>query len=399
MRNIIITGGELFNKGAQAMTFVAVDAIRRRFPDHQIYLLSEMDLQRPAAEKAPYSLKFMGWYPIKFAHCQSHPLLRLACKVRNGKELREAEELYKSCDAMVDISGYALGSTWSDAVCNRYLDHLEFARAFGIPVYLMPQSFGPFDFGETRKALDSRIQKLLPTAKVIFAREQEGYDALVNSYGLKNVRLARDLVLSNTGIDLANVFVSVPNFDLPEIRPNSVAVVPNSMNSNVSIQDAVLSIYTEAINTLLNRGKTVYIISHSAMDAALCRELKEAFSADRTVVLLDGDFSCLEFNELVKNFAYLVASRFHSIVHAFKNGTPCIALGWATKYADLLTLFGQEQYVLDFRDEIGAGTVSSAIEKMDSAYQEESAKIRKKLVSVQEQNVFDVITQYQKELP
>ena len=135
------------------------------------------------------------------------------------------------------------------------------------------------------------------------------------------------------------------------------------------------------------------------MDAALCRELKEAFSADRSVVLLDGDFSCLEFNELVKNFAYLVASRFHSIVHAFKNGTPCIALGWATKYADLLTLFGQEQYVLDFRDEIGAGAVSSAIEKMDSAYQEESAKIRKKLVSVQEQNVFDVITQYQKELP
>lgn len=43
MRNVIITGGELFNKGAQAMTFIAVDELRRRFPEHQIFLLSEMD--------------------------------------------------------------------------------------------------------------------------------------------------------------------------------------------------------------------------------------------------------------------------------------------------------------------------------------------------------------------
>ena len=41
MRNIIITGGELFNKGAQAMTFVTVNELKKRFPDHQIYLLSK----------------------------------------------------------------------------------------------------------------------------------------------------------------------------------------------------------------------------------------------------------------------------------------------------------------------------------------------------------------------
>ena len=101
----------------------------------------------------------------------------------------------------------------------------------------------------------------------------------------------------------------------------------------------------------------------------------------------------------MNKFAYLVASRFHSIVHAFKNGIPCIALGWATKYYDLLTLFGQEQYVLDFRDEIGTENVSTAIEKMDRAYRDESLKIQNKLVTVQEHNVFDVVSQYQKELP
>ena len=49
----------------------------------------------------------------------------------------------------------------------------------------------------------------------------------------------------------------------------------------------------------------------------------------------------------LKQFQFIVASRFHAIVHAFKNGIPCIALGWATKYYDLMKQFGQEQYMLD----------------------------------------------------
>ena len=397
MRNIIITGGELFNKGAQAMTFVSVDEIKRRFPDHQIYLLSEMDMKRPAAEKEQYTFDFIGWYPLKFAWCQSNRLLRFACKVRNGKELREAEEIYKHCDAMVDVSGYALCSTWSAATCNRYLDHLEFAQAFGIPVYLMPQSFGPFDFAEGRQAMDVRIRKLLPTARIIFAREQEGYDTLVNTYGLENVCLAHDLVLGNTGIDLNNIFVSSPTLDLPEIKPNSVSVIPNSMNMSVGNQEVVLELYTNAINALLTHGKTVYLLYHSTSDAALCSKLKEPFSSNKNVILLERDFSCIEFNELVKKFDYLIASRFHSIVHAFKNGIPCIALGWATKYHDLLKLFSQEQYMLDVRTKIGTAQVLAAIEKMNCHYLAESAKIQNGLAAVQEQNVFDILTQCQKE--
>lgn len=392
MRNIIITGGELFNKGAQAMTFVAVDELCRRFPDHKIYLLSEMDLARPEEEKEPFAFDFMGWYPLKFARCQSNSLLRFTCKLRNSKELQEAEDIYKHCDAMVDVSGYALGSNWSAATCNRYLDHLEFAQAFGIPVYLMPQSFGPFDFGAERQALNARIQRLLPTAKVIFAREQEGYDALVNTYGLKNVRLAHDLVLGNKGIELANIFVSAPTLDLPEIRPNSVAVIPNSMNSSVSSQESVLELYTKAIHALLSQGKTVYLLSHSTVDSALCSKLKEPFLTNENVILLAQDFSCLEFNALVKKFDYLIASRFHSIVHAFKNGVPCIALGWATKYHDLLKLFDQEQYILDVRDKIGEEQIAAAIALMDAHYPDEAGKIQKGLAAVQKQNVFDVLT-------
>lgn len=392
MRNIIITGGGMVNKGAQAMTLIAVHELRRRFPEHRIYLYSPVDLANKELDKDQFAFAFTGWYPMKFARCQRDPLQRAICLLRSRRELLEAEAIYRNTDLIVDISGYALGSNWNDKVCNDFLDILEFAKGFGIPVYLMPQSFGPFDFPADRQALNDRIRRLLPTVKVIFAREQEGYDALVNTYGLTNVRLATDLVLGSKRINLNNVFKTVPAMQLPEIEEEAVAVIPNSMNATVSDGETVVRMYTDVVNKLLELGKTVYLLSHSSMDAALCRTLKSRFADNAAVVLLEQDFSCLEFNELVQKFQYLVASRFHSIVHAYKNGIPCIALGWATKYHDLLKLFGQEQYVFDVRSNGGTGDMLAAIERMNGCYAEESRKITDALTAVQAENVFDALS-------
>lgn len=391
MRNIIITGGELFNKGAQAMTFIAVHELRRRFPDHAIYLLSEMDLARPEADRQQYAFRFTGWYPIKFARCQHNLPLRLLYKLRNSKELAQCEALYKNCDAMIDISGYALGSNWGSANNNRYLDHLEFAQAFGIPVYLMPQSFGPFEFGPEHPGIDDRCRKLLPTCRAILAREQEGYDALVNTYGLTNVQLAPDLVLNNKGIDLSHVFKTVPEMELPAIAPGSIAVVPNGRNLSVGDPEQALALYAAAVRCGLEQGKHVYLLHHATSDAQICLRLKAQFADHEKVTVLEQEFSCLEFNELVKQFDYLVASRFHSIVHAYKNGIPCVTLGWAKKYEVLLSQFGQSHYLFDIRNAPDEKALGNAMDQMNARRSDESKTILSHLAAVQQHNVFDIL--------
>lgn len=392
MRNIIITGGELFNKGAQAMTFIAVDEMKRRFPDHRILVLSEMDLQRPENERAQYAFDFMGWYPIKFAKCQSNPTLRLLCRLRTKKELREAEEIYGNTDLMIDISGYALGSNWGVRNCSHYLEHLEFARAFHIPVYLMPQSFGPFDFeGEEGRKTDERIADLLPYARLICAREREGYDALITRYHLENVILTNDLVLNNRGIDLNHIFHEPPSLMLPEIRSGSTAVIPNCRNTEVADSEKATSCYETLISGLLKCSSDVYLIMHSDTDRGLCLSLKKKFSDEDRVIFLDRELNCLEFNELVKKFDFIAASRFHAIVHAFKNGVPCIALGWAAKYRDLMDQFHQGAYMLDIREDISEQEIERIVFAMRSQYLNEAACISSALESVQTENVFDQI--------
>ena len=393
MKNIIITGGELFNKGAQAMVFAAVDEMKKRFPDHQIYVLSERDCRRSKAEKEIYSFNFMGWYPPKFAKAQHSCFMRILCLLRHNREFRECDRIYRNTDLMVDVSGYALGTIWSDNCNKLYLDNIFFAKEFNIPVYLMPQSFGPFDFPEqNRKEIDDRIRELLPYCKVICTREKDSYDLLTEKYKLKNVVLKNDLVLNHKETALSNIFRTDIKFDLPAIVRRSVAVIPNVQNTKIDTGNTMTELYCETIKFMLKNGYNVYLISHSAGDQFINDELKKLFPNEEKVHLLDREFSCLEFGELIKSFDFLIASRYHSIVHAYKDGIPCLVAGWASKYAALASLFGQQQYFFDVRNCIDKDAVIRAAEKLISCHEDESRRIRETLSGIQKENVFDIIT-------
>lgn len=394
MRNIVITGGELFNKGAQAMTFVAVDELKKRFPGHEIYLLSEMDRRRPKEERDQYAFRFTGWYPIKYARAQSDPILRLACKLKNGAEFRACEELYRNCDLMVDISGYGLGSNWDINQLTTYADHLEFARAYHIPMVLMPQSFGPFDFQGERKTVGERFPELLRTAKIICAREQQGYDDLVSRYQLNRVLLLPDLVLNNKSVDLQHIFRVPPTFALPEIPEGSVGFVPNERIVSAIGKERALALYQETLKTLLDMGKPVFLLRHAEADRKLCSMILDSFRKDNRIIFLDRDFSCVEYNELVKRFQFIIASRFHAVVHAYKNGVPAVTIGWADKYKNLLESFGQGRFAFDVRSEINTEKLSEAVAEMTNCWPEESERIQKELRIVQEKNVFDVLNEF-----
>lgn len=392
MRNVIITGGELFNKGAQAMTFVTVSELKKRFPKHRILLLSTEDLKRPEKERNQYTFDFIGWYPIKFAKAQKNPMLRAVCMFRNKKEFNECEEIYRNCDLILDISGYAIGDNWDYYYCKQYLEHIEFAKCFGIPMYMMPQSLGPFNFvGEHAAELNQLCKKLFPYPLVICAREQEGYEMIKKAYNLSNVVLLPDLVLNNRGVETADIFTNSPRFYFPTIPKNSVGIIPNVRTLDLCGEEELLSMYKKAISAILKQGNTTYILSHATCDIELCRKLKQSFIENKNVILIDSDLNCIEFNHIVKQFKYVIASRFHAIVHAMKNGIPCIAIGWAIKYYNLLSMFGQEDYVFDVHDEIETEELEKAIDRINCSVLENSINIKRKLIEIQKENVFNII--------
>lgn len=395
MRKIIITGGGFHNKGAESMTFIAVDEMHKRFPNHEIYVIcdSEYELAKNNEKMFKFKIKqFDNVIPVLRRKNLKHFLYYLI-KGYDKSDAKRTNDFFSRVDILLDISGYALGSDWQQCVIENYLYKIDCANYFGIKVYLMPQSFGPFNYnsGEKKKVFN-RIKKSLKNAEVICAREQEGYDILTDEIGLTNVIKSYDLVLNNKSLDLNNVYNVIPEFNIPEIEKNSVAIIPNAMtiSNDGRNKDKILNLYKEIISELLNRGKNIYIIYHAGMDRDFCRQIYELCSNEK-IYFLDNDYNCIEFNSLVKKFDFIIASRFHAVVHSYKNSVPCITLGWAIKYRELHKAVKQDQYVFNIRDDFNGKNILNSIDNMLANYKKESDIIKNALAQIQKNNVFDII--------
>ena len=387
MGYILITGGNLKNKGAQSMMFIAVDEMKKRFPDSEIIVVSDTDATASGEKRERFAFQFRDsvcLYGKKYKFIQR----------RYGKldRMGDAAEIGRHVDMIIDISGYTFGSNWGWMANLLAAYRAKRAKQYKAPIYFMPQSFGPFKWKGIMGRLTSFcMAKWLSYANVLYAREQEGYDLLTENYGFRNVRLSEDLVLQNKGICISNIYKNSPVMTLPSIKKGSIAVLPNIRNAQYGDMEKLIMAYQKIINFALRAGRTVYLIRHATEDLAFCERIKVLFEKEPEVILLKDDFSCLEYETLVKNFDYLVASRYHAIVHAYKQGIPCIVLGWAIKYQELLSKFRQQEYALDVRNEINMDHLMEKVKRMEARFPLESEVILDGLEEVQKKNAFELV--------
>lgn len=361
----VITGAQFANKGAQSMLFVTISELRKRYPDCDIYYVPN-----DAAKGYPDSLLRRYRFHI----------------IRDGLGIYcQLYDLIPQIKAIIDISGYALASQWN---CSYFIHILLLAQYNKIPIYLMPQSFGPFDFEEK---WDKKIKEGLEHAEVIFAREKKGYDLLTQKYGLKNVKMSRDLVLQSKKLNFGYIETEEKRLQNYELKTDcNVAIVPNLRNYEFGNKKELLEMYGSIIDVLLKKGKNIYILSHSE-DQQVCQDIYRMYSGSGQVFLYEKELDCLEYSVMAKEFQYMIAARYHAIVHAYKAGVPCIVMGWAEKYRELTYLFGQEEYLFDVRYGIDFGKLVEAVNQMDEAWGCEMEKIRNILPMLQTENCFDVI--------
>lgn len=386
MKNILISGGGMGNKGAQSMTFICVSEIKKRYPNDRIVLLT---LANNNYDEYDFDVQKISYPALKCTINPLNPIVMFLKRVKR-ENIRIIEELYQDARMLIDISGYALGSNWADATVDYYLSCFECAKKYDVPVYVMPQSFGPFLY-EKDSFIMKRIQSTMSYPSIVYAREQEGFDLMVKLFGLKNISISCDMVLRCKSANPNDIYRDERESEIPIIYQNSTAVIPNIRNFDHKDEKIVLGYYITVVNILLNLGKNVYIMHHSKEDASICERIKEYFKDNEKVIILEKDYNCFEYEIIVKKFDYIVASRYHSLIHALKNGVPCIALGWATKYIDLLNLVGQGDCVLDVRDDIGDIDIQSVIYAMNSNFLDRKKMLEKSVGDLQTVNLFDEI--------
>lgn len=393
---ILITGGSMGNKGAQAMVFVAVSELAKRFPDKEIIMLSYNEDD----DAGGYQYRFtMQKCTNETVMCAAGGIYRAMAKRWGSARIQKDADivsLLKRAYMIIDVSGYGLTSAWGIYAVMCFLATARCAKRYGIPLYLMPQSFGPLDFCGRKRAICNLVARAeagacLRHAKIIFAREKTGYAFLTNTLKLKNVRLANDMVLTAKPYAASNVMENYKQEDALDRYRGCVALIPNMRTFAHKDAAEIMELYVEIIERILKNNKKVLLMTHSKEDAQIVTQLKERFGDNDAVTACYKELLCFEFQQLVSTLDIVITSRYHSIVHAYKAATPCIVFGWADKYADLVSLFRQERFLFDVCDNIDLPEVLDALNELLENRSAQSHVIQEIYSSISKQTLFDEI--------
>lgn len=398
INNVLIVGGNFNNKGAQSMLFITVDELKKHGVQNIMFGSNEL------VDMTPYTFKhvFLNYDSQRYI-LSRNAISRIVCGViefgrfflkRNKKNLkyRDLSKVLPKTDLIIDISGFGIGKKWSKILQKRYLNNIRLAQKFNIPIILMPQSFGGFDYNPKEKILLKDMAELLQIPCIIFARESQGYNDLVRTFNLSNVVLSTDLVLQNKGIELSNIYKEIPKLQIPKVKPNAVGIIPNKQCISHGDETVIIDMYRAIIAYLQNEGKEIYIFRHSKEDLAMCEKIYTSIPSKSNVHLMKNDFSCVEYDAFVKQFSFIICSRYHGIVHAYRNSVPAILLGWETKYMELAKKMMQEQYSFDITSkDLDVQKIIAEIRELSKNCLNEKRCISTCLTEIQEKNCFQQV--------
>ena len=388
--NIIIIGGSLANKGAQAMTFTVVDQMSRRFPNKKFYLFSIFESETNQSYKYKFTIKaWTNWHRILLSSVLHKYFLKTFKRKLFDTKL---ENIVENAALIIDISGYRFSSQFDQNYWIFYILDIIIAKKQKIPYLIFPQSIGPFNFSFKNRIFFYPLAKYyLKYPKVIFSREYDGLRYL-NQFKNINIKKTFDIVIQNEGYNLSNIYREEIKIKDYNILPNSVCIIPNRMVNERIKTEEIYSIYSYILKKLMNANKNVYILRHSNGDIEICEKIKNLLTNNERIYLISDDLNVIEIENLIKKFDFVIASRYHSIIHAYKNGVPAIVIGWAIKYYELLDYFKQADYYYDIRDLINIEIIEKSLEKMLLNFQHEKEKIKSRFESIlKKRNCFDII--------
>ncbi|KKM16413.1 hypothetical protein LCGC14_1686100 [marine sediment metagenome] len=222
----------------------------------------------------------------------------------------------------------------------------------------------------TMENINNAIDDLiLPTI-----REKDGL-RYINQFRKENVDFTYDIVLNKNDYKISNIFKENPNNLKFIVKSNSICIIPNIEISRRVKANELYSLYNLLIKDLVSSKKIVYILSHSSEDLEMCIKIKNQFLKNNKVILITDDLNVFEIEHIIKQMDFIIASRYHSIVHAYKNSVPVLAIGWSIKYLELLDAFNQSDYYFDIRSKINIENFSQKLQEMKENYTREKKKI------------------------
>lgn len=382
MRYVIINGASIENLGAESMTCIAIEYSQKRFPKSEIIIAS--------TDKKGMQKKIL----FKVCKYQFPNAMNCHYKSLTGLILHEMspdnyDNFYKyilsQTDLILDVSGYAFTTKFGIETIYGYLNRIFLAKEFSIPIYIFSQSFGPIVYKNNKEKIltEFLLCKLLKYPEKIEVREKIGF-SILSKYTKKNLVYKPDMVLMYNGI-INYGLLRKKSYDhiAIDVVKKSIAIIPNQkIIEKTPIGKRYMDILNTIITHLIKVGFNVSIIIHCKLDKVIGEQLKK-MNGDNINEIDCTEYGGSLYNEIIGKFDFIVASRYHSIIHAYRQGIPALVFGWEEKYNELLSIMNQSKYMIDCRNDITDNSyVIQKLSEIIENYHSEKIMILKRLTKL-----------------
>lgn len=300
----------------------------------------------------------------------------------------------RKADAVIDMSAIAYVGPPEAAERDTFLYgrfvYFNAARFARRPFLGWTESLGPF----TGRFVPRVARMDLKRQPVILCR---GEDALANVNRLLPGHPARSFPDVAITLDydrekgrryLERAFPGLDAGDVVTVSPNAVSYVKGSAEAPNSHVRLVVDI----VRHFTSRGRPVCLVPHTLRpgrhdprqcDLGVCREVLAALGQDteapiqpRLLHIVEEDLSPIELKSIIAASGLHAGARYHSVVAALSSGTPCVALAWHPKYADILAMYHVGEFA---HPAFGSAAVDGSILSKLARLEQEADAIRETL--------------------
>lgn len=316
-------------------------------------------------------------------------LTRPAAMMLASPEAKKTMQEFKGCDACFVKGGgfiHSYGSLTDIYQMYFFLYHIKLAQALGKPVYIMPNSYGPFNAPTVKR----QVRKALNKCVLVTSRESIS-QKMLDEIGVKNSLypdLAFGLSKSIESIgemkaikDMAGERKTVAITARPYRFPGCVDAGERYNNYIMTLADTCRWLYQKGYFPVLAE----HVLSHHSNERDMCgiEDVAKNLDVGTYYIFSNHKYGCRELKAFYSEMYAVIGTRFHSVIFSLSEKVPCVAITYGgNKGQGIMNDIGLSKYSMAIED-VSFDKMKSVFTQLEEKYDEYVQVLREKVSEIE----------------
>lgn len=384
---LVLPGCDDTNRGDQALIWETVNLAKEAGFDGKYYMLASEEFSKQSEKKGISHICHILKHPSEHFNSDDNmyytkmlklkwgavalfdfittypllkPVLRKILLPLYNNEIKNSIKHYSSASASFVKGGgflHAYGGFEETYKIYYFLYHINLALSFGQDVYVMPNSFGPFNAPFVKKM----INKTLSKCKVVTSRESISNEAL-KKCDIEAINMP-DLAfyLEKENFECIKSRLIEQNIPIGEKKCVAITARPYRFpgeNDPDTLYQSYINEFRKFALWLIDNDFYPVFVEHVSSNlvheddmSAIKEIIKYLPQNKKWSVFRDTTLNCQEMKSVYSCFDYTVGTRFHSVIFSLSEQVPSIAITYGgNKGQGIMKDIKMSEYSIDIKD-------------------------------------------------